>query len=194
MTSQALERRLIDDFLPDYDVVERHEIRVSAPVEAAFDAVLDLDLARSPVIATLLAVRGLPQLFTRRPRLTRRIDLAAIEHAGFVRLAEEPPHQIVLGVVGRFWHPWNNVGRIAAEEFTTFDEPDFSKGVWDFTVEPDGDNRSIVRTETRVLCTDDSARRKFRAYWRLVGPFSSLIRILLLRSIRGDAERRPASS
>jgi hypothetical protein len=190
MTTRVLQRPLIDDFLPDYDVVERHEVRVGVPVEVAYGAVLDLDLARSPVIAGLLAVRALPQLFTRRPRLSRRIDLTAIEHAGFVRLAEDPLREIVLGVVGRFWHPWNNVGQISADQFTAFDEPDFAKGVWNFTVEPDGSDHAIVRTETRVQCTDDRARRKFLAYWRLVGRFSALIRILLLRGIKRDAESR----
>jgi len=190
MTTRVLPEQLIDDFLPDYDVVERHEIRVAADVEAAYRAVLELDLARSPVVAALLAVRALPHVLTARPSLSRRIDLEAIERGGFVRLAEVPPREIVLGVVGRFWHPWNNVGRISADRFTAFDEPDFAKGVWNFTVEPDGDDHSIVRTETRVQCTDDRARRKFLAYWRLVGPFSGLIRTLLLRSIRRDAERR----
>ena len=187
MTTPLLDRRLIDEFLPEYDVVERHEILVAAPVEAAYDAVLGLDLARSPVIAALLAVRGLPKLFTERPQLSRRVDLAAIEHAGFVRLAEDPPREVVLGVVGRFWHPWNNVRKITADQFSAFDEPDFAKGVWNFTVDPDGPPRSIVRTETRVHCTDAAARRKFLAYWRVIRPFSGLIRVLLLRSIARTA-------
>lgn len=181
---------LIDSFMPDYDVVERHEIRVAALVDDAYAAVVDLDLARSPVIAGLLAVRALPHLLSRRPSVSRRIDLDAIEHSGFVRLAAAPPHEIVLGVVGRFWHPTNNVGHVTADEFVAFDEPDFAKGVWNFSVVPDGDGHSIVRTETRVLCTDDDARRKFLRYWRLVGPFSGLIRTLLLRTIRRDAESR----
>jgi hypothetical protein len=44
-------------------------------------------------------------------------------------------------------------------------------------------------TETRVLCTDDEARRRFSLYWRLVGPFSALIRRVLLRRIKREAER-----
>jgi len=48
--------------------------------------------------------------------------------------------------------------------------------------------RSTIVTETRIVCTDADARRKFRLYWRLVGPFSALIRRILLRSIKGDAE------
>ncbi len=183
----------IDDVLPTYDAVERHAIGVDAPPEIAFDAVRNLELARSPVIAMLLAVRGLPHLFTGRVRPARRLDLDAILGSGFVLLADDPPHEIVLGVVGQFWRLTSGIRPIAPPDFAAFQDPGFAKGVWNFTVEPDGAARSIVRTETRVACTDEAARRKFRRYWRVVGPFSGLIRILLLRSIKRAAEDNPTS-
>jgi hypothetical protein len=58
-----------------------------------------------------------------------------------------------------------------------------------FTIEerPGG---SLLGTETRVASTDESARRKFSIYWRAIGPFSGLIRKILLRQIKGAAEGR----
>lgn len=33
--------------------------------------------------------------------------------------------------------------------------------------------------------------RRFERYWFLIGPFSALIRRLMLRIVKSDAERRP---
>ena len=44
-----------------------------------------------------------------------------------------------------------------------------------FTVAADG-GASRVATETRIAATDDTARRRFGRYWRLIGPFSSITR------------------
>ena len=47
-----------------------------------------------------------------------------------------------------------------------------------------------VSTETRVLAHSAAARRAFRLYWLIVGPFSALIRRRWLRAIaRACAER-----
>ena len=47
-----------------------------------------------------------------------------------------------------------------------------------------------MSTETRVLCADAAALRSFRRYWLVVGPFSGLIRILMLRAIAATAIAR----
>jgi hypothetical protein len=39
-----------------------------------------------------------------------------------------------------------------------------------------------------VLALGNSARRKFRAYWLVVGPFSGLIRKEMLREVKRQAE------
>jgi len=43
--------------------------------------------------------------------------------------------------------------------------------------------------EIRVDAPVATARRRFLRYWRLIGPFSALIRILLLRSIARAVDR-----
>ena len=179
---------LIDRFLPKYDEIEHHDIDVDAPVERTYRAVKELDLARSPVVLALLAIRGLPTLFTGAVKPKRRLGLDEILESGFVVLGEEPGRELVLGVVGRFWRLTSGIARIEPDRFTTFERPGFAKAAWNFLVSERAGGRSTIVTETRIVCTDADARRKFRLYWRLVGPFSALIRRILLRSIKGDAE------
>ena len=181
---------LIDRFLPNYDVIEHHETTVDAPVDVTYRAVRDFDLARSPVVLALLTLRGLPDLFSGAVKPKRRLGLDDILDSGFVVLTEEPGREIVLGIVGKFWQLSSGVHRIEADEFTGFDTPGFAKAAWNFVVEERAGGGSTVVTETRVACTDADSLRKFTLYWRLVGPFSALIRHELLRTINRDAEPR----
>ena len=179
---------LIDRFLPEYDEFEHHEAAVDAPVDRTYRAVKQLDLARSPVVLALLFARGLPHLFTGAVKPKRRLTLDDVVDSGFVVLGEEPGRELVLGIVGKFWRPGSGVHRIEASEFTSFDEPGFSKAVWNFLVTDRGAGSSTVLTETRVLSTDADARRNFGWYWRLIGPFSALIRRIVLGQVKRDAE------
>lgn len=179
---------LIDEFLPDYDVVEHHAMDVDAPVDQAYRAVKELDLARSPIVLALLFARGLPHLFTGAVKPKRQLRLDDIVESGFVVLGEEPDREIVLGIVGKFWQLSSGVHRIEPDEFTGFNTPGFAKAAWNFLAcERDGGGSTVV-TETRVASTDDEARRKFGWYWRLIGPFSALIRRIVLGQIKRDAE------
>jgi hypothetical protein len=181
---------LIDRFLPTYDVIEHHETTVDAPVDVTYRAVREFDLARSPVVLALLTLRGLPGLFTGAVKPSRRLGFDEVMRSGFVLLTEEPGREIVLGVVGRFWQVSSGIHRIEPEEFVDFDAPGFAKAAWNFVVSERPGGGSTVVTETRVACTDADSRRKFTCYWRLVGPFSGLIRRVLLRGIKRDAESR----
>jgi hypothetical protein len=181
---------LIDGFMPVFDVSERHHVLVEAPAEEAFRAVRRVDLALSAPIRALFAVRGIPALLRRRPRGEKRsMTLDDLIRAGFVLLAEEPPREIVLGVVGTFWRPTGGVRRIEASDFADFSEPGRAKAAWNFRVESVTDGGSVVFTETRIRCADEPTRKKFLLYWAAIGPFSGLIRRRALNLIRADAER-----
>jgi hypothetical protein len=179
---------LIDEFLPDYEEVEHHEVDVDAPADVAYRAVKDVDFARSPVVLALLFARGLPHLFTGTVKPKRRLKLDDILESGFVVLGEEPDRELVLGIVGKFWRPSSGVHRIDASEFTGFDEPGYSKAIWNLVVTHRPGGCSTVSTETRVASTDAEARRNFGWYWRLIGPFSALIRRIVLGQIKRAAE------
>jgi hypothetical protein len=179
---------LIDRFLPDYDVVEHHAVDVDAPVDATYRAVKELDLARSPIVLALLFARGLPHLFTGAVKPKRQLTLDDIVESGFVVLGEDQDRELVLGIVGKFWQLSSGVHRIEPDEFIGFDTPGFAKAAWNFVVSARPGGRSRVETETRVVSTDDDARQQFSRYWWLMGRFSALIRRVMLRNIKREAE------
>jgi hypothetical protein len=185
---------LIDRYLPDFDVHERHHTLVDAPPDETYAAVRRLDLSKSRTVRRLLAARGIPgTVRARRRSRAKTLTIDDLARGGFVILEEEPGTEIVLGVVGRFWAPQPATRRIEPAEFAAYDEPGVAKAAWNFRVEPISDERSVVITETRVRCTDVEGRRKFVLYWAVMGPFSAVIRRRALALIKQDAEggRRP---
>ncbi|MEA2453101.1 MAG: hypothetical protein QOG04_1811 [Actinomycetota bacterium] len=178
----------IDRLLAVYDVRSHHSIEVDAAPAAVYQAVRELDLGRSLPVAALMFVRTIPRLLTGKVRPSRSITLEDIVQAGFTILEERPPNELVIGAVGRFWRPDSGVVPVTVEEFGTFNEPGFARSAMSFAVEERGEG-SLLATETRVACTDASARRKFSLYWRAIGPFSGLIRRIVLADIKRAAEK-----
>jgi hypothetical protein len=187
---------LLEAFAPNPDALEVHGIEVDAPPDVVYRTLWTVDFARLPVVAVLLGLRALPALLgRRRGRLaSRRLTLHEIVEAGFGTLAEEPGREIVLGVSGRFWRLTGNLEPFDRQAFSQPVPAGMAQGVWSFRVLPRGERGSVLSTETRVTCGDAPSRSKFRRYWFVVRPFSGLIRILMLRTIRRTAEgSRPAS-
>jgi len=178
---------MLDEFLPRYDVHEVHSIDTSASPAAVMEAIHRLTPMEVPVLVALMAVRSVPTLLRRRRLSVRGPLLDGFRRGGFVTLRESPT-ELVVGGVGRFWQPSGGLRRIEAADFRAFDEPGFAKAAFNFEIERNG-ARTLLRTETRVATTDESARRSFGRYWRLVYPGSALIRIAWLRAIRRRAER-----
>ena len=188
----------LDDLLPHPDVVERHSRLVRATPARADAAVRALTLREVPLVAVLTAVRSLPDLPGRRRRSPSsgagRPLLEQAVAAGFTVLDDVPGEQVVLGLIAQMWRPGGQVVRPAGRTgFLEFAEPGFAKAAMVVQVTPqDGGTR--VDTETRVRATDPGARRAFARYWLLIGPFSGLIRHLLLRGIAARAEAPAAGT
>jgi len=66
--------------------------------------------------------------------------------------------------------------------------PRFAKTAMNFLVEEEEGGWCRLATETRVLGTDDGARRRFAVYWRVIYPGSALIRRMWLRAVKERAE------
>lgn len=182
--------RLIDGFVTEPDVRSRHSLRIAATPERAWKALWTVDLGEVFVVRLLLGLRGLPKLLTGQwpKQRTPRPTLIEMQEAGFGKLGEVPDRQVLFGVEGRFWSPAANIDPFDAG---SFDEPvaaGRARAVWDFEVRPDEGGTTVLATETRVVCGDRASRRKFRAYWLVVRPFSGLIRTVMLRAIRDAAE------
>jgi hypothetical protein len=179
---------LIDELLPGYDVIERHQVVVAAPAATVYRSVRDLDVGRLPAASLLMVLRGIPHFLTGTLRPTRHLTVDDLLAFGFVVLADDPPRELVLGAVGRFWRPTSGMRTVTATEFRDFSEPGFARAAWNFRIDP-RPGGCVLATETRVQCIGAGARRWFRAYWTLIRPFSGLIRLEMLRLIRRDAER-----
>jgi hypothetical protein len=182
---------LIDSFAPHPDATEIHTIEIAAAPEAVYQALWTADLGGSSIIKGLITLRSLPEMILhpgRRRRPPRKVTLQALIEAGFGKLAEEPGREIVLGVTGRFWRPIGNILPFTREQFQGPVSPGLARAVWNFLVREVGSERTLLSTETRIICGDAASRWKFRVYWALIRPFSGLIRIMMLKAVRRACE------
>jgi hypothetical protein len=182
----------LDRFMPQYDVVERHQIAIGAPPSVTLAAACEQDLNRSPIIRGIFKARELA-LGSEPAEQARPHGLLAETIAlGWGVLAEEPGHEIVMGAVTQPWMADPAFRALPPARFASFDEPGFVKIVWTLRADPVPRGGSLFRTETRAIATDAAARAKFRRYWALASPGIWLIRQLLLKPLKVEAERRAA--
>lgn len=166
---------LIDEWLPEFDVGERHDVALPVVLERALELALSTPVAPDQVVRALLSARGM---------------VAGTETIGrshrFVVLASTPT-EWVIGAVGAVWRPRGRLVPLGdAAAWRAAAVPGTIKAVADFRAEriPGG---SRLITETRVQAVDERARRAFRLYWLAIGPFSALIRRRWLRAIQRAA-------
>jgi hypothetical protein len=191
---------LLDAVLPDYDVSKRHRVAIRASGERVFEELLRYDFRGSRVTQVLMALRGYGGRARRAETGTHGTLSESLARFGFTPLAEAPGEELVFGLVGQFWRPSGGLRAVSASEFAAFREPGFAKAAWNLRVGsglhlPHGGSglhlpHCELSTETRVACYGNAARRKFLLYWRVVEPFSGLIRWSLLRGVRRAAEAR----
>lgn len=192
---------LIDQFLPTYDVGVVHADVFRAPPAQCYLVASELDLFQTPLIRSLIGIRRLPQRAasalgvrgtTASSDASRRtFRFRDLVDLGWISLGETPGSEMVLGQVSR---PWKGVAvstdvPTTPEQFTSFEEPGFAKIAASLRVDRYGNDSSILTVETRVAVTDDTSRRRFRRYWLVIGPFSSLIRRMALRLLAAELRR-----
>jgi len=181
---------LLDEFMPKFDIAERHHVRVAASPEVTLSAAAETDLRQSMVIRAIFRARELvlgaePGRLTREKRL-----LAEMTLLGWGRLAERPGREIVMGAKVRPWTADVVFEALPPGKFKAFGKPGYVKIAWTLRADPAGPSESIFRTETRVMTTDAEARRQFRWYWARFSPGIVLIRRVLLGQVKREAERR----
>ena len=97
---------LLDDVMPSWTFRERHTVWTPAGVDAAYTAVRAVTATEIRLFAPLMGIRMLPnRLLGRARRITDAPLLEQFVAHGFTVLGERPGREIVLGGVGRFWHP-----------------------------------------------------------------------------------------
>ncbi|MEK7724780.1 MAG: hypothetical protein AAB336_10555 [Acidobacteriota bacterium] len=169
---------LIDDFMPKYDFAETHGIKISASVENIFMALNEADLCESWIIRGLFFLRGLP---------TEKMTLKDMRSIRFETLGKTVNKEILLGLAGKFWTIKGQLQKVNSNNFIGFNKKSFAKAVWSFSINGDG-NENHLATETRIQCLDDESLKSFGFYWRLIKPFSGLIRNEMLKTVKKKAE------
>jgi hypothetical protein len=154
----------LDEFLPSYEFATRHEVPVGVDPARADRALREVTFREVPLVRALLFARGLGARKGDESVLATMVPRATV-------LEDVPGEGIVLTLSGQFWRLR---GRGAEAPATA---------VIDFRVRP-----GILATETRVHVPDPVSRRKFVRYWRIVKPFSGLIRTQVLQAAKRRAE------
>jgi hypothetical protein len=186
---------LIDEVMPRWEVGSRHQIAVNAGVAQTYAAIRSADLGAHPMVRVMLGLRALPdalrsrKLGELRRRASAPITLADFEGRGFHVVAESAPTEMLIGLEGAFWTVSGRLRPVSAADFSTPVPASLARAAWSFSVETTSQTSCVLRTETRVLTGSAAARRRFRLYWVVVGVGSGLIRRLMLRAIKGEAER-----
>ena len=187
---------LLDAALPRFDAVRIEHLVVAGELAMVYRAVLQADFLdtwrRSAAVGFLFAARTLgeraisavrrrPYKPPNEPANLRLADLA--EHGDWVRLGENPPHEVTFGAIGRFWAGETVWETIDAARFSAFDEPGYCKIACSFSLRPYGNGRTLISYECRTLATDAAARNSFLRYWRPLSPFIGVVLRAQLRAI-----------
>lgn len=173
----------LDTLMPAWDFRQRHSMDIAAGADAVYAAVRHADLSASASVRLLFGLRGLPPA---------ALSLDGMIEYGFNVLMDQPPQDLVLGIVGQLWMPRPVFERLDAEGFRAFHRPGYVKLVWGFHLEPLGSHLVRLTTETRASPTDGRARLCFLPYWIGIRPFSGWIRRQLLDRVRRDVTRTVA--
>lgn len=182
----------LDDWMPRWQVGERHTLRIAAPPEKVFAALHEVRADEILLFRTLTAIRRCggtePESILNAPEQKPLLDVAT--ETTFILLEEEVPRELVLGTVIAAPRDARKSGRLEPALFRETLRPGVVLATMNFNVTPAGDGDSILSTETRVQASNASSLRRFGIYWRLIHPGSDIIRRMWLRAIARRAEER----
>ncbi len=164
--------RALDVVLPEFDHHEVHAIELDADPERAVASFLAAPAAPGRLVGMLFRLRGVR---------TRQTIEGLLTGIGFSVLSRSST-EVVIGGAGR---PWTARGGIRALADARRGEV---RVAVDVRAAPLDQGRCVLSTETRIQAVDDDARAAFRKYWRVVGPFSGLVRRRWLRAARAIAQ------
>ncbi|MGH9421261.1 MAG: hypothetical protein ACRD3J_14885, partial [Thermoanaerobaculia bacterium] len=156
----------LDEIAPHWQFEEHHEIQIDAPPERIYAAIREVTAREIRFFGILTTIRCLGRCrgesILNAPDAKPILDVAT--RSGFRLLADDPPHELVIGA------------RVAPQ----------TAAIMNFRVERDG----RLTTETRVFSKSDKGRRSFAVYWRIIRPGSGIIRRSWLEAIKRRAEAK----
>lgn len=188
---------LLDSIMPLYHFNEVQSIKVrNNPRSNILNAVRDTTPKEIPFLFELFWLRGLSSfiILGRKYKFTINRKRPLVEQllaSGFIPLAEEENHELVIGGIGQFWKLWSGCFPIISntQEFLSFNSPNYAKAAINFYLHQNhGDDYVKVSTETRFYVLDQITLKKFARYWLLIHTYSAFSRRMWLRAIRHRLE------
>jgi hypothetical protein len=145
------------------EFVTRHQVAAAGSAAALDRALREVTFGEVPIVRALVFARGLGL-----PRREERV-LDAIGRRGSV-VEDVPGEGVAVSVKGQFWRFRGRGPEPAATAIVRFRVAD-----------------GLLSTETHVD-VPPASRRRFVRYWRIVRPFSGLIRTQVLQAAKRRAE------
>ncbi|MEY2510308.1 MAG: hypothetical protein QOE26_1071 [Verrucomicrobiota bacterium] len=186
----------LDEWMPRWQVGERHVLKIAASPAKVFAAIHDVRADEILLFRTLTAIRRCggtgPESILNAPEEKPLLDVAT--QTTFILLDDMAPRELVIGTVVAAPRRVRASGRLAPDLFRKTLPSGVVLATMNFLVTPGEDGGSTVATETRVFANSPAGVRRFGIYWRLIHPGSDLIRRMWLRAIALRAEdRQPAA-
>jgi hypothetical protein len=180
----------LDDVLPNSHYVTRQSRWINASPETVWTALHEVKLTGLPLTVVLSAARFLPVVLSGKG-FGHLHDRPFLDALPVPLLASEEPESVVFGGALQAWRlrGGEESPELDADELYRWIQPGWVKAVMDFRLTPRG-NGTELSSETRVLATDPTTRRRFAAYWLFVQPGSTAIRWEVLTAVQLKAERR----
>jgi hypothetical protein len=180
----------LDAWIQNPDVQERFQTIVRAPSGLVMEVAAEFDLQSMVLLRAIFWMRErIMRVSSKTPRKRQGL-VADMRALGWGLLVHEPEKLVVCGAACQPWSGEVKFVPIAPNDFQDYAEPFQVKIAWTLEAESLGPARTRFSHETRVVSTDDAARKRFRRYWRWARYGIISIRWILLPAIRRAAERR----
>jgi len=169
---------LINKYLPVYTYSEYHKILVNVDSKKAFETTQNIDMSDLFISKILMKLRGLP--------INDLSLMGFLGNMSFTYLDEIKYKEILIGC----WTNSKLTGDSDERKFINDRKDCETKTVWNFQFEEISPIKTLISTETRILCLTKRSRFTFSLYWLLIKPFSSFIRKEILNLVKKNAENK----
>lgn len=173
--------------LPGAEFTEHHDLVIDATPERVWSALRATRWSDLWITLPLMAVRGLGR------RLPAGEEGLLIGPGGPTPIVDIEEGRRATGVsVAQPWRarPERGPRMTSLAAISTFDEPGWLKMGMEFQLHPLPGGGTRLSTATLCEPTDVEAGTRFARYWRVIRPFSGLVRMDMLRAVRRRAVTR----
>ena len=183
----SLATRTLNGLMPEFEQRMVQEITIQASPEEVRSAIEAMELSDMPLAEVLAWIRNLGRTGEAHPV---NFEQAAAAF-GALPIATKQTHEVVGGLIGRFWKRDYGIRLMRnVEEFKAFQDPAYTKALTNFWFDDYREGKTTVRTETRIHSLGVKSRRRFHGYWSVVSLGVRIYMGSVLRGIARSAFRR----